>query len=201
MTKIVLLKCEYKIHSSLDSRQILLLLSSWPKTFFGVRNRLACLLAVDACLRVGELIKIKMPDISIKDRLIRVQGKSRWERYVPITPSTAKSIHLWNLKHRRDVPGERLICYRNGDPLTDYQFTRILHRQSQKLGFHFSPHTLRRTGASGLHQNGASFETVRRMLGHRDPRTTLRYINQSPESLREHNDKFSIINDIKEVLV
>lgn len=191
---IKLLRVEETIKPVLAAKQIEMLLNSFnPRTFAGTRNRLAALTMLDGCLRVGELVNVKTEECQLDDRLLVIKGKSRRERLVPISPRTARSIHSFLLRFRSKLPGDRLICYRNGDEMDPTRFNKIFAYAGQKLGFRVYPHMLRRTGATHLARSGASIEMVRRLLGHTDIRCTMKYVNYGVDDLQRIHDKHNLV--------
>lgn len=194
MTGIRLLRVEHRIKPVLDVDQMELLLNSFnSRTFCGTRDRLAVLVTLDACLRLGELVHLRTEDCHTTDRLVRVSGKSRYERLVPITPRTAKGIHNWLLRFRSKLPGDRLLCFRNGDGMYEDYMRLVIVRAGLRVGLRVYPHMLRRSGATAMHQNGADIEIVRRILGHRDIRTTQSYICHGIKAVSEAHDRFSVV--------
>jgi len=194
MQRIKLIAVERTIKPVLKPIQVNALLSSFNrKTFTGFRNHLACLIMLDGCLRVGELINLRLDDCRVLDRLLTCRGKSRRERLVPISPKTAESIHHWLLKHRTRRPGDRLICYKNGEPMTEDRIRKIVVAAGGRAGLKTYPHMLRRSGATALHENGMDIEMLRRVLGHQDIRTTQRYICHDIKAVQQSHDRYSIM--------
>ena len=197
MNGIKLLHVERTIKPTLNAEQVSLLLNSFDShVFCGTRDRLACLTMVDACLRVGELIRLKTEDCLISERMLKVGGKSRFERYVPITARTAKGIQNFLIRFRKALPGNHLICFRNGEGMYEDRIRKILVKQGKRVGFRVYPHMLRRSGATALHENGMDIEMVRRVLGHTDIRTTQLYICHGLKAVRESHNKFSMVSTL-----
>jgi len=194
MERVHLMSVEQRIMPVLKPIQIGTFLQQFNRRrFTGYRDHLASLLMLDACLRVGEIINLTVDDCRILDRLLVVRGKSRRERLVPISPRTAEAIHHWRLKYRDKRAGDRLICYKNGDPMSEDRIRKIVVAAGKKVGLKVYPHMLRRSGATALHENGMDIEMLRRVLGHQDIRTTQRYICHDVKAVKESHDRFSIM--------
>ncbi len=69
----------------------------------------------------------------------------------------------------------------DGQPLTHNSLGHIFERWVRRRGMTISPHQLRRTFATELYRRGVDLLTIQRLLGHSDPKTTLRYIGASSE--------------------
>lgn len=196
--KVHLIAVECKVMPVLKPVQINQLLAGFNrKTLIGYRNHLACLIMLDGCLRVGELVNLTVDDCRVLDRLLVVRGKSRRERLVPISPKTAEAVHHWCLKYRNRLSGDRLICYKNGDSMTEDRIRKIVVAVGKKTGLRTYPHMLRRSGATALHGNGMDIEMLRRVLGHQDIRTTQRYICHDVAAVQASHDRFSIMKYVE----
>ncbi len=200
-TKLHRVRVDIRPKPILTSEQLSVLLNSFDRTSFaGARNWLMVVVSVDGCLRVGELNNLRLENCPpSQSMLLVVESKTRQYRYIPICETSLTAINEWRTAWRDHLPGEYLFCYENGDgPLEHDRFRKLLcYQEDRGLGFHINPHMLRRTGASHLHRNGADIETISRVLGHSDIRTTRGYINIDLAFLRETANKYSVINDLK----
>lgn len=120
-------------------------------------------------VRVSELIKIKYGDIEVKNgiRWLRVEGKGRKIRYIPIKDELMNDI--------RDY----MKCYKVAE---DDELFSISARQVanivKKWDGRLSPHDLRRTFITNLIKNGASIDVVQRLAGHSSISVTQRYFKE-----------------------
>ncbi len=146
-------------------------------------------------IRVSELSNIKLKDIDLKERSIRIFGKGKKERIVYFE-EVAQKVYQEFLEKRSELLKKGEIDYlfvnRNGDQLSRSSIEQIVKKRVEKIAFqhHLSPHTLRHTFATHLLQNGADIRTVQELLGHSKLGTTEIYTHVTNEFLRkEYLDK------------
>ena len=98
LVKIKVPRAEKKVIKALNSTEVNQIISSLGKTFEGIRNKAMILVLVDCGLRLGELLSLKMNDVSMEQQLLKVDGKTG-ERVVRYGSTTAKSLKKY-LKNR-----------------------------------------------------------------------------------------------------
>ena len=141
-------------------------------------------------LRVSELSNIKLKDMDIHDRSIKVLGKGNKERIVYFG-EYAKTALKEFLPKRKEllVHGEidYLFVNQKGGKLSRSSIEQIVSKRVEKIALqhHVSPHTLRHTFATHLLQNGADIRTVQELLGHEKLGTTQIYTHLTSEYLRD----------------
>lgn len=197
MDGIGLLKTDQKCKPTLTTDQLTLLLKTYnPRTFLGSRNRNITLTLTDAMIRVGELCNILLDDISLNSGIIQIHHtKARRERPVPISFATAKSIHSYLVRFRRQLPGQHLFCYRDGQRMREQHIARLFNRSADLLGFKVYAHLLRHTGATEYLRRGGNLAVLQIILGHADPRMTQEYIHLDKRDFIDH-DKFSPVSGL-----
>ena len=142
-------------------------------------------------LRVSELTHLRLSDLFLSDRFIRVLGKGNKERLVPISPKAIKELDLWFEDRRRmDIkPGEEdyVFLNRRGSHLTRTMILIMIKRQALQAGITktISPHTLRHSFATALLEGGADLRAIQAMLGHEDISTTEIYTHIDTHTLRQ----------------
>ncbi len=152
-------------------------------SFFGYRDLVALLLSWDCMLRSKEIRCMRVTDVSIGNRLIRVSGKGR-ERMVPLSVRTAKVLSTYLTKWRSKYPGEYVICMTNGGQLSERRYHRLITAIAQNTGVKVSPHGIRHSAATWyIRQPGASIELLRVLLGHSGLNITANYLHLTPEDL------------------
>ena len=134
--------------------------------------------------RVSEAIAIRVADFLL-DRVaaLRIHGKGRKERIVPLRKSTASQLRRW-LTRLPTSPDTPVFPNGAGRPLSRTGVENRLHvavataspRCPSLAGRRVSPHTLRHTTAMHLLQSGVDITTVALWLGHEDLATTHTYI-------------------------
>jgi integrase/recombinase XerD len=157
------------------------------------RDRAMLELAYGAGLRVSEWITLSTRDVLLEDKLVRVFGKGRKERLVPIGRSAIAAVATYVGELRADLEsrgkGGKGILFLNarGEPLSRMGAWKILRRYVDRAGIEksVSPHTLRHSFATHLLEGGADLRAVQEMLGHADISTTQIYTHVDREYLRQ----------------
>jgi integrase/recombinase XerD len=160
-------------------------------TPLGQRNR-AILETLYSCgVRVSELIGLRISNIYEKDGYIRVDGKGRKQRIVPIAESALREIHNYFLfRYEMDVkPGSEDIVFLNrfGGAMTRMAVFNIIKQYCAEAGIQkeVSPHTFRHTFATHLLEGGANLRAIQMMLGHEQISTTELYSQVDRQFLKE----------------
>lgn len=143
-------------------------------------------------LRVGELAALNNEDVDTKERLLRVRGKGRKERIVPMTKKAAQAVERFR-PERPPLPAGEAECgaspfFRSarGGRLTTDRARDILRGYELKggFGYHFTPHALRHSAATHLLEDGADLRSIQELLGHASLSTTQRYTQVNFDHLR-----------------
>ncbi|MGE5558208.1 MAG: tyrosine recombinase XerC [Bacillota bacterium] len=150
-------------------------------------------------LRVSELVGLNLESMDSSLGCLRIFGKGRKERLVPIGDLTLKSLYVYLRKERPFLlkgsprPEEEKAVFLNyrGTRLSARSVRRILERLRILAGIneHISPHTLRHTFATHLLNNGADLRVVQELLGHAHISTTQIYTHVTREKLKNVYDK------------
>jgi integrase/recombinase XerD len=149
--------------------------------------------------RVSEVADACVADFSPgRHRCLRVHGKGRKERVVPLWPSTCRILSAW-LRETKSIPGAPLFPARSGarlsrsgieDRLASALATAIRSCPSLS-GRRISPHTLRHTTAMHLLQSGVDVTVIALWLGHESPATTHMYIEADLAMKKRALDKLA----------
>jgi integrase/recombinase XerD len=155
-----------------------------PSTWAGHRDQALFATLYNTGARVSEAINIKVADAVLDGSpAIRLRGKGRKERTVPIWPATAVQLRRW-LKRIDRAPDKPLFPGSTGGVLTRSAVTDRLRRAVQTASRQcaslkrkrISPHTFRHTTAMHLLQSGIDITVVALWLGHESPATTHIYV-------------------------
>jgi integrase/recombinase XerC len=147
-------------------------------------------------MRVAELAGLDMDDVDIERGEVRVLGKGRKERLIPMHEAAQQLLANYIRKERPilqanaaegETEGNPLFLSVKGGRLSDRGVRRVIERFFRGLegGKRISPHTLRHTFATHLLQGGADLRTVQELLGHVDLSTTQIYTHLSKGQLKE----------------
>lgn len=157
----------------------------------GARNRAIIEVLFSCGLRVSELVKMKLSDLYLEDRVLLVRGKGNKERLVPVSNKAIADLKRWffdrNLMKIKPGEDDYVFLNRRGAHLTRTMILIMVKRQAEKAGIKktISPHTFRHSFATALLQGGADLRSIQAMLGHEKIDTTLVYTHISNEQLRK----------------
>jgi site-specific recombinase XerD len=153
-------------------------------TWSGKRDHALFTTLYNTGARVSEATSLRVQDfVHGPGAYIRVRGKGRKERSVPLWRSTARLLSAW-LKSTTASPQSPLFPNRHGEQLTRSGVADRLRRTVTAArafcpalrGRSISPHTLRHTTAMHLLQSGVDITVIALWLGHESPETTHRYV-------------------------
>jgi integrase/recombinase XerD len=158
-----------------------------PETRRGIRDRAMLHLAICNGLRVSELTGLCTTDITLPSKTIRVLGKGRRERVLPLWKATTTALRAW-LAVRGTVAVPELFVNARGRPLSRWGVAYILrhHTQSARrrcpslFTKQVSPHVLRHTCAMVVLQSTHDIRKVSLWLGHANLATTEVYTRADP---------------------
>jgi integrase/recombinase XerC len=144
--------------------------------------------------RVSELVGINLDDLSASEGLVRLRGKGRKERIVPIGTVAVKAIHNYRASLKPSTinqqPADPIFLNHRGGRLTTRSVARIVACYSSRLtGGSVSPHTLRHSFATHLLDEGADLRSIQEMLGHVSLSTTQKYTHLAMDQLLAVYDK------------
>jgi integrase/recombinase XerD len=157
----------------------------------GLRDRAMIETLYATGLRVSELVRLSVHQVSLDAGVVRVLGKGAKERLVPLGEVALEWIERY-LKHARP----RLLGARTADALfvtsqargmTRQAFWHLIRRYARKAGIAqpISPHVLRHAFATHLIDHGADLRVVQMLLGHSDISTTQIYTHVARERLKQ----------------
>lgn len=157
----------------------------------GLRDRAMIELMYASGLRVSELVSLRMHQLSVNDRVLRVMGKGSKERLVPY----GEAAHEWLMRYLNEARADilrgqvtdDLFVTARGAAMTRVMFWNLIRKYATAAGIHsaLSPHTLRHAFATHLLNHGADLRSVQMLLGHSDISTTTLYTHVARERLRQ----------------
>jgi integrase/recombinase XerD len=167
---------------------------------FALRDRAIIELFYACGLRASELADLTLDDLHFDLGVIRVIGKGRKERIVPIGGPAIAAMEtylkdlrpqLMAVKTTRQKAGrQHVFLTRSGGPMTRIVLWQLVQRLSRKAGLRaIHPHTLRHTFATHLLSGGADLRVVQELLGHSNVATTQIYTHVDSERLKEVHRK------------
>lgn len=157
---------------------------------YAKRNKLILELLLASGLRVSELVNIKLEDIDINNKSIRVVGKGSKERIVYFNLHTETSLkdYLDNSRSKllKNKKSNYLFINNKSTKLTREGVFEIINKIATKANIkhHLSPHVLRHTFATFLLNEGADIRSVQTLLGHESLSTTQIYTHITSDALK-----------------
>ena len=157
----------------------------------GLRDRAMLETLYATGMRVSELVALSLEDVELAAGFIRVFGKGKKERVVPLGEIAQDALGLYLRYGRpllvRDRGESAVFLNRLGRRMTRQGFWNILKGYARQAGVsaEVTPHTLRHSFATHLLEGGADLRVVQELLGHADISTTERYTHVTPHRLRE----------------
>jgi integrase/recombinase XerD len=157
----------------------------------GQRNHAIIEVLFSCGLRVSELVNLKLSDLYLEERYVRVLGKGSKERLVPISPQAIQQLKLWfldrNLMKIKTGEEDYVFLNRRGAHLTRTMILIMIKQQAKEAGIQktISPHTLRHSFATALLEGGADLRAIQAMLGHETIGTTEIYTHIDMSTLRQ----------------
>ena len=160
-------------------------------TNIGKRNLAIIELLYGAGLRVSELASIKIADIDLDQRIMKVLGKGRKERLTPFNEEACNTLRSYLSIRGQflndDKPTDNVFLNKSGGELGVRSIQRLTKFISVKAGLlrAATPHTMRHSYATHLLEAGASIKTVKELLGHASIAATQRYTHLTVDKLSE----------------
>ncbi len=160
--------------------------------FIQARDRAILELLYSSGLRVAEIAGLLQDDINTREGLVKVRGKGRKERMVPVgskAVAAVKSYLTERIIKKRGNPA--LFLNKSGDALSDRSVRRIVVKYARMINVSgkIGPHTLRHSFASHLLQAGADLRVIQELLGHTSLSTTQKYTHLDITHLMDIYDK------------
>jgi integrase/recombinase XerC len=142
-------------------------------------------------LRLAELTGLNLPDLDLLGDQVKVRGKGRKERIVPLGSRAERALRRWleerePLATRKGADRQAVFLNPRGKRLSPRGVQRIVHRAYDAIGGDgLRVHSLRHTFATHLLDAGADLRAVQELLGHASLSTTQIYTHTSVERLKQ----------------
>lgn len=155
------------------------------ETWQGRRDRAIFEMLYSTGIRVSELVGLDVSGVDLISNMVKVAGKGKKERLVPIGDKAVTAIKDY-LDHRKGQ-SPVLFLNKNGTRLSDRGVRNIIHKyiHAASLNQNISPHVLRHTFATHLLNRGADLRSVQELLGHAHLSTTQIYTHVTTDRLKK----------------
>ena len=162
----------------------------FPEGFEGIRDKLIIDLFYTTGIRRTELINLKISNISLSNKTIKVLGKRNKERILPILPIIIENIQNYlseRIRLEHIIDNEYFFLMLKGIKLNDSFVYRLINNYFSNVSEKVkkSPHILRHTFATHLLNNGADLNSVKELLGHSSLASTQIYTHSSLAELKK----------------
>lgn len=163
-----------------------------------VRDRAILELLYSSGLRVSEVAGLNIDDLNIKEGMVKVRGKGKKERIVPVGNKAIDALKSYLIERRlfkkkKSISDSEnaLFLNREGGRLTDRQIRRIVVKYARAMGINgqIGPHALRHTFATHMLLGGADLRVIQELLGHSSLSTTQKYTHLDIGHLIDVYDK------------
>lgn len=157
------------------------------------------LLLARSGLRVSECVNLKMHQIYLNERWIRVIGKGNKERLVPMSHDLIHTLNHY-LENIRSLwlknPTDCVFINQRGNRVERQYIHTMIKSRCNKLGLGnaISAHTLRHSFATSILDTGVDLRIIQELLGHSDIKTTQIYTHLNRDSIKRDYDKFLNVN-------
>lgn len=162
-------------------------------SFLGRRDRAILELLYSTGIRLAELVGMTLVDLDLREGMIRVLGKGRKERILPLGRRAASALETYlpersECLRRTSKQGEKALWVgRRGTALTGRSVQRMVRTRLGAVSSlrKVSPHMIRHTFATHMLEHGADLRAVQELLGHESLSTTQIYTHVTTERLKE----------------
>ncbi len=154
----------------------------------GERDKLILRLLYETGMRRSELAGLRPWNIDLNARQIKVLGKGRKERYIPIEAELKNNIEQYlTLKEKEFPETDSMFVTKRGRPFNAADIYRVVKRYMSMISSaeKISPHVFRHTFATHLLNDGANIDAIKELLGHANLNATEIYTHNSREHLKE----------------
>jgi integrase/recombinase XerD len=198
------LKGEKKVMRVLDDNQLKALLAWKPNKSLHQQRIYAVLCTlVDTGARITECLTLKVEDVDFNNLLLRLYGKGRKERLVPMSIELRKVLYAYMQKHRPHAFGSPyLFCSKTGTVMTYRNAYRDLEEVLKKVGISKAGmdgffHAFRRKYARSFLRHGGNLLYLQTAMGHSTVGVTKQYVEVETDDLKAAHFKTSLLSRLK----
>jgi integrase/recombinase XerC len=190
-------KKEQKLPSYLSVDEIFRLLDlPDKKSFIGTRDGAILELFYSTGIRISELTGIRMEDLHLAERMVKVRGKGKKERLLPVGKKSVGALEGYIAFRNKRIAKfctarEELFLNYRGRGISVRGVRKILEKYIRQNNFtgKISPHSLRHSFATHMLDAGADLRSIQEMLGHSSLSTTQKYTHLTIDRLAKAYDE------------
>lgn len=187
-----------KVIATFSEKQLKAILKTInTSTAAGFRDLTMILMLLDTGLRASELTGLTTSNVNLEEGMVKVFGKGRKERTVPIGAKVQKTLWKYVQKYRPQPASplcSTLFLIASGKPLTTDRLRSMVNKYARRAGIEgvrCSPHTFRHTFAISYLRNGGDVFSLQRILGHSSLEIVRIYVNLADADIKECHRRFS----------
>jgi integrase/recombinase XerC/integrase/recombinase XerD len=189
-------KLDQKVITILSDEEIRTIINTFNrKQPSDARNQTIFMILFDAGLRIGEIIRLKMDDLHLDEGIIKVLGKGKKERFVPIGSNSQKVLQRYLFRYRprqHDSQNEHVFLSIGGKPLTENSLKLMFSRLARRSGVkRLHAHLCRHTFATKFLINGGDVFTLQQILGHSTLEMVRHYVNLASNQVALQHRRYS----------
>jgi len=165
----------------------------------GLRNKAIIELMYSTGARVSEIANIRLEDMDLEERQIKVTGKGNKQRMVYVNSRAASSLRKYMEVRKHFLYSSRgckecpyLFLNKNGGRLSTRSISSIVKKyvHNAQIGKHITPHSLRHSFASHMLQQGANIREIQELLGHENISTTQIYTHLNIKKIKQDYNNY-----------
>jgi integrase/recombinase XerC/integrase/recombinase XerD len=164
------------------------------------RNQTIFMILIDTGLRIGELVNLRMEDVHLDEGFLKVVGKGRKERIVPLGSKTQRALQRYLFRYRSRPANsvvDNLFLSIQGKPLTINGAKLMFSRMARRSGvYRLHAHLCRHTFATRFLVNGGDVFTLQQILGHTTLEMVKHYVNLASSHVLIQHQRFSPLDRI-----
>lgn len=189
-------KADKKLPEILTEDEMLKFLNDLPgESIIEIRNKALFELFYASGLRLSELTSLKMENVNLSERMLRVLGKGNKERIVPFNRKTAEILQDYLTISNKEYKnrGDYIFLNFRGKKISERGVEKIVKEVFKKLndsGKNVYPHLFRHSFATHLLQRGVDLRMIQELLGHSNLSTTEKYTTLNYSDLLKSYNKF-----------
>ncbi|VAV83164.1 Site-specific tyrosine recombinase XerC [hydrothermal vent metagenome] len=186
------LKTSKKIQIPFSEKEVSTVLEdfNFDDSFKGIRDKLIIELFYSTGIRRIELVQLKLKDVDVSNKMLKVLGKRNKERFLPLLDSVLRALETYIRKRNtleKINDTDILFLTKKGDKIYETLVYRIINDYFSKASTKVkkSPHILRHSFATHLLNQGADLNAVKELLGHSSLAATQVYTHNSIAELKK----------------
>ena len=184
-------KLEKKLPTYLTNEEIAKLFNIRLTKPVDYRNKAILEVMYATGTRISEVINLELNQIDFEECIIRVVGKGKKERIIPLDDVAIEALDNYINNYRPFLIKNETCNYvflnKNGEKISRQMIFKMLKNLANKAGItkEISPHTLRHSFASNLLNNGADLRVIQELLGHENLKTTEIYSHLQNKKIKD----------------